>query len=178
MTLRKNGFTLIELLVVIAIIAILAAILFPVFAKAREKAMTINCVNNLKQLALAIHMYIGDYDGFFPYAVWNRSVGPGTEPDLKSGLMPYVENNYGLFRCSIDGSDVSMDTVFAHDEAPEHVCSYTFGEATREAVWRGAGAFGSSVTDTRGRTPINLDDLEEPESTMQGPLSGRWSAPT
>jgi prepilin-type N-terminal cleavage/methylation domain-containing protein len=58
----RKGFTLIELLVVIAIIAILAAILFPVFARAREKARAITCISNLKQLSLAANMYAGDYD--------------------------------------------------------------------------------------------------------------------
>jgi prepilin-type N-terminal cleavage/methylation domain-containing protein/prepilin-type processing-associated H-X9-DG protein len=62
---RQRGFTLIELLVVIAIIAILAAILFPVFAKAREKARQASCASNVKQLALAFHMYTSDYDDVY-----------------------------------------------------------------------------------------------------------------
>jgi prepilin-type N-terminal cleavage/methylation domain-containing protein/prepilin-type processing-associated H-X9-DG protein len=62
----KRGFTLIELLVVIAIIAILAAILFPVFARAREKARQTACLSNVKQLALGCHMYAQDYDERFP----------------------------------------------------------------------------------------------------------------
>ncbi len=65
---RRGGFTLIELLVVIAIIAILAAILFPVFAQAREKARQTSCLSNHKQYALATLMYVQDYDETFPYS--------------------------------------------------------------------------------------------------------------
>src|SRR3712207_3425007 len=63
---RRNGFTLIELLVVIAIIAILAAILFPVFAQAREKARQTTCTSNVKSLGLAVWMYAQDYDDTYP----------------------------------------------------------------------------------------------------------------
>jgi prepilin-type N-terminal cleavage/methylation domain-containing protein/prepilin-type processing-associated H-X9-DG protein len=63
---RRRGFTLIELLVVIAIIGILAAMLFPVFARARESARKIQCLANVKNIALAMQMYITDYDSFMP----------------------------------------------------------------------------------------------------------------
>lgn len=63
----RKGFTLIELLVVIAIIAILAAILFPVFAKAREKARQTSCLSNCKQLGLGLYMYTQDYDEMLPF---------------------------------------------------------------------------------------------------------------
>jgi prepilin-type N-terminal cleavage/methylation domain-containing protein/prepilin-type processing-associated H-X9-DG protein len=66
----RKGFTLIELLVVIAIIAILAAILFPVFARAREKARQASCLSNLKQLSLAMLMYSQDYDETWPMAYY------------------------------------------------------------------------------------------------------------
>jgi prepilin-type N-terminal cleavage/methylation domain-containing protein/prepilin-type processing-associated H-X9-DG protein len=68
----RSGFTLIELLVVIAIIAILAAILFPVFAQAREQARKTSCLSNMKQTGLAVNMYVQDYDETFPLA-WSMS---------------------------------------------------------------------------------------------------------
>jgi prepilin-type N-terminal cleavage/methylation domain-containing protein len=67
---KTRGFTLIELLVVIAIIAILAAILFPVFAKAREKARQTSCLSNLKQLSLAILQYTNDNNETYPPTGW------------------------------------------------------------------------------------------------------------
>ena len=112
---RKNrGFTLIELLVVIAIIAILAAILFPVFARAREAARKATCLSNLKQLALAAIMYAQDYDEVLPAAVGSSGEGKHhpvdpADMDNTSGdcidmwqiadvLMPYVKSK-DLFNC-------------------------------------------------------------------------------
>src|ERR1051326_7463049 len=63
---RRQGFTLIELLVVIAVIAIIAAILFPVFAQAREKARSVRCLSNMRQIGTAVTMYLQDYDGQYP----------------------------------------------------------------------------------------------------------------
>ena len=83
---RENGFTLIELLVVIAIIAILAAILFPVFAQARDKARAASCLSNCKQIGLSYHMYIQDYDEHIPVHC-NRIVGSAT------GVDKYLENS-------------------------------------------------------------------------------------
>ncbi len=65
---KQRGFTLIELLVVIAIIAILAAILFPVFARAKAKARQTSCLSNVKQIAVAVMMYMSDWDDYFPMA--------------------------------------------------------------------------------------------------------------
>jgi prepilin-type N-terminal cleavage/methylation domain-containing protein/prepilin-type processing-associated H-X9-DG protein len=97
-SIRRNsrGFTLIELLVVIAIIAILAAILFPVFARARENARRASCQSNLKQIGLGIMQYIQDYDEKYPVA-WH---GPYTAPTatLVDDLDPYIKSKQ-IWKC-------------------------------------------------------------------------------
>ena len=93
---RRKGFTLIELLVVIAIIAILAAILFPVFARAREKARTASCQSNLKQIGIAAMMYAQDYDENVVPAIYDGPIDtPSTYVDLVywvNLLDPYIKN--------------------------------------------------------------------------------------
>ena len=91
----RRGFTLIELLVVIAVIALIAAILFPVFAQAREKARQTACLSHHKQLGTALIMYTQDYDEMFPA---ERMGGVKTAPDPAAGftwrwaLQPYVKS--------------------------------------------------------------------------------------
>jgi prepilin-type N-terminal cleavage/methylation domain-containing protein len=87
---RRPGFTFIELLCVITVIAILAAILFPVFAQAREKARSMSCASNLHQIAMALHLYAQDHNGRFP-----------VEDNQFMPVMPYVKN-YAVFRCPSD----------------------------------------------------------------------------
>ena len=110
---RKSAFTLIELLVVIAIIAILGAILFPVFAQAREKARQTSCLSNEKQLILATLMYTQDWDE--RYAVTHHDLGSGeTIKDLYTWyvpLQPYIKND-GIFHCP---SLNDTPTVFPSD---------------------------------------------------------------
>jgi prepilin-type N-terminal cleavage/methylation domain-containing protein/prepilin-type processing-associated H-X9-DG protein len=102
---KRNGFTLIELLVVIAIIAILAAILFPVFAKAREKARQASCLSNIKQLGLAFMQYSQDYDEVLPAYAWagTESVTwPGGSVSVSNPwflrIYPYTKN-IQVFNC-------------------------------------------------------------------------------
>jgi prepilin-type N-terminal cleavage/methylation domain-containing protein len=90
------AFTLIELLVVIAIIAILAAILFPVFAQAREKARQTSCLSNSKQLALGTLMYVQDYDETFPMSVY--IIAPNRAFAVYDALEPYMKN-IGILQC-------------------------------------------------------------------------------
>jgi len=90
----RKGFTLIELLVVIAIIAILAAILFPVFARARENARRSSCQSNLKQVSLAIKQYTQDYDEQFPFEGTGLAANPGWSYSIQS----YVKSEQ-LFQC-------------------------------------------------------------------------------
>ena len=98
----RRGFTLIELLVVIAIIAILAAILFPVFARAREKARQTSCLSNLKEIQLAGLMYVQDYDEVLPrnqlYTDCNVVLSTGTRQFWFQVLMPYIKN-WQILQC-------------------------------------------------------------------------------
>jgi len=90
----KKGFTLIELLVVIAIIAILAAILFPVFAQAREKARAASCLSNMKQLGTAFALYLDDWEGGFRTG-WGWGL-PAPYSTLSSYLAPYTGNQENM----------------------------------------------------------------------------------
>jgi prepilin-type N-terminal cleavage/methylation domain-containing protein/prepilin-type processing-associated H-X9-DG protein len=122
---RKHGFTLIELLVVIAIIAILAAILFPVFAKAREKARQTSCLSNMKQIGIGWNMYAQDYDGRF-YGTWYE---PPASGDYWSGVWhyytgyvyPYVKNDR-IFYCpsysTTGGTEMSYGMPYWYSGSP------------------------------------------------------------
>jgi prepilin-type N-terminal cleavage/methylation domain-containing protein/prepilin-type processing-associated H-X9-DG protein len=98
---KSPGFTLIELLVVIAIIAILAAILFPVFARARENARRTSCMNNLKQLGLGVMQYIQDYDERYPQSFFYPQVAATTPPGQLYNSYAIAEGHYHTWMDSI-----------------------------------------------------------------------------
>lgn len=123
---KRHGFTLIELLVVIAIIALLAAILFPVFARARESARRTTCTSNLKQLGLAVQMYVHDYDEMFPYNDPNPAGSyagyPTVELNFPVLMQPYVKNT-NLFRCP---DDVSKNGAYYDGPPNPNQCCASF----------------------------------------------------
>ncbi|MBN2208318.1 MAG: prepilin-type N-terminal cleavage/methylation domain-containing protein [Candidatus Coatesbacteria bacterium] len=130
--LSKRGFTLIELLVVIAIIAILAAILFPVFAQAKERARQVQCLNNLYQLAKAFRMYSDDYDGRMVPDAWYRE--PETtrwDVDLEKAIIfPYCGKSKGLLLCPSDKGRRAT-------EAPEYAQPYPLSYSVNvKLFWR------------------------------------------
>lgn len=99
---KYRAFTLIELLIVIAIIAILASILFPVFARARENARRASCASNMKQVGLAVMQYVQDYDEHFPGGSRLKLISnfnaPASTPTVHGLLIPYIKS-LGIFNC-------------------------------------------------------------------------------
>ena len=134
---QRSGFTLIELLVVIAIIAILAAILFPVFAQAREKARQASCLSNMKQVGTAFTMYLSDFDSVYPTCDNDKAKISGRPPDPETPdangpeerdwhivTQPYIKN-FAVMRCPSDVSKAPADPKNPNLVAKEYISSYT-----------------------------------------------------
>jgi prepilin-type N-terminal cleavage/methylation domain-containing protein len=172
---RKHGFTLIELLVVIAIIAILAAILFPVFAQARDKARSASCLSNMKQIGLATYMYAQDFDEMlFPYRIKNAT-NPyyNIDPIHVTGLarsrwfysvilMPYIKSE-GVWKCPSNprpwvGINPACDPAVGDDNQPtalEDGCSYG-----------GQNSYGINKYAFQPSAPISLASMVMPADTL------------
>ena len=195
---RRNGFTLIELLVVIAIIAILAAILFPVFAQAREKARATACLSNTKQMGLAVQMYAQDYDEtvipfWYVYGAWS---GQPWEQRMTTYILaqPYVKN-YGIFKCP--SGHQTFPNGMMDPSAPGGVrkpmeISYSYNSLRDTnagafdnanaylgvCTWQGTGKFGVSMASigTPADTIVLIEsrdiDIWNETLTDYAPLSG------
>ncbi len=137
----RHAFTLIELLVVIAIIAILAAILFPVFSQAREKARETVCISNARQIGLQVRMYVSDYDDTMPIFYAYNSQPPAGSPGHKGIellILPYGRSTE-LFRCPNDlgGPAVADPDYGCPGRASYHACygsSYRFSKGSFSVV--------------------------------------------
>ena len=136
---KKRGFTLIELLVVITIISILAAILFPVFSRAREKGRQASCTSNIKQLSLAWLMYQQDYDGMYPINRIDEATLPGGHATWRYVVQPYIRNEQ-IYECpSKPGLKGEMDyegyPADIQDIRSNYACNGNiFGEARSDSA--------------------------------------------
>jgi len=182
-TANHSGFTLIELLVVIAIIAILAAILFPVFARARENARRTSCLSNLKQLGLGMQQYIQDYDGRYPYIpqgslsnTGRAPMGTGDSADayqdtpaanrwdagpVVTRLLPYTKSEQLALCPSVEKSnpDLSANTNY-------EASAYLFADTAKES---GSPYFQQSILEAVILDPSNTMVFQDYKGTNARP---------
>jgi len=155
---RKRGFTLIELLVVIAIIAILAAILFPVFAKAREKARQATCMSNEKQIGLGIMQYVQDYDETYPYiyadCIPNAKWGT-TGSSLVAFLDPYMKST-GVWTCPSNSYKPALRDCYP-GRFPPMPYHYSPSGIIIKNDWTATGAI---------NPPLSLAEVKVPAGTI------------
>lgn len=152
----RQGFTLIEILVVIAIIAILAAILFPVFSRAREQARKASCQSNLKQIGLGFAMYTQDYDETFPFAstsgAWFLTILPYTQPDGTGSKSP----NTQILQCPTAGDIGQYSRGYGFNICGTHSIG-TIGNGFGYVAGTGCTPSGSYV---------KLSEVTEPATTI------------
>ena len=170
----RQAFTLIELLVVIAIIAILVAILFPVFAQARSKARQASCLSNLRQVGTAVAMYRDDYDGITPI-IRECSPAPGWMP-CQAGrvtlgwmdfLQPYTKN-YGVFKCPSDATEiVPVPPTATALSAAQAGQGYVFGDPATRPGGQNRCSYGYNMNLANNGTSASYDaQVQYPATTI------------
>jgi len=170
----RRGFTLIELLVVIAIIAILAAILFPVFARAREKARQTSCLSNVKQMGLASVMYSQDYDDMIVpsyiqwsngknYTIWYGTTG-ALAPYTGSRQIFHCPNSGGQAYASGGGTDYGINMRIARNITVSSGSSYNMSEVKypAETVLIADSDWTRSLTDYKTSNCWRINDSRHP----------------
>lgn len=164
-TQTKKAFTLIELLVVIAIIAILAAILFPVFARARENARRSSCQSNLKQIGLGVIQYVQDYDEKYPQAYWykNDTNSSGGYVHVSAMIQPYLKSEQ-IWKCpSSDGLaatnafDPNFGALKIPGAAPQNVAPQN--SATDKQARNLSYVFNSAIIPRKRKTSDNVNTV-------------------
>jgi prepilin-type N-terminal cleavage/methylation domain-containing protein len=173
--LKRTGFTLIELLVVIAIIAILAAILFPVFAQAREKARQASCTSNVKQLSLGIMQYTQDYDETMPFGYMYNIPNTTMLWYWQDLIRPYVKNEQ-VYTCPSTAVHTVVDYLRPPGTPPVMVLDYISNAAwgfEDGDVWQGLNysrSVGPKVagpfTNGWGNPSRHLAEFEDPAGTI------------
>jgi len=172
-----SGFTLIELLVVIAIIAILAAILFPVFAKVREKARAISCLSNEKQIGLGLIQYSQDYDEMLTKAWYGNNGYQASDPNQANpkykwmdAILPYVKSTQ-VFHCPDFNDDLGIGTTGVYVPYQQlggvddtHYGSYSLNAAYWDGNLNDNGV-SSPGASPMGVTSVTLPSLSHPATT-------------
>ncbi|MEO6908073.1 MAG: DUF1559 domain-containing protein [Abditibacteriaceae bacterium] len=150
---NAKGFTLIELLVVIAIISILAAILFPVFARARENARRASCMSNMKQIGLGTMMYVQDYDQHFPIVNYlnNPSVG---YVGLATEIIPYTKSTQ-IYQCPSDRVRTSYSTNLTRDVTQINSLTVDYTDYWYNFNFGSSGEFKIGIADGALTSPSN-----------------------
>ncbi len=150
---KKTGFTLIELLVIITIISILAAVLLPALNGARDKAQASKCVNNLKQIGLAIALYETDNDEYIPRSTWATSATEGNAWD--SAILLYLSNNESIFKCPKDNTAQPGD--FKWDRHNSYKINDFFNTSSGDYY---------GINDPRTPAGKKITQINKPENTI------------
>jgi prepilin-type N-terminal cleavage/methylation domain-containing protein/prepilin-type processing-associated H-X9-DG protein len=167
---RSSAFTLIELLVVIAIIAILAAILFPVFAKARERARQSACISNTKQILIALSLFANDHDEQYPCAFFNErdiAFGKDSPSQWKATIFSYLKTP-NVFICPSDPDGAEKKVVVIDQKNYDYPASYRINNTL----------VGRDPTDGAPAVPVALGGIKNPANFILTCESQPYPGPT